>query len=73
MKLTDNGNDHHGEEVQALKHHEDVELGIVTLSDAVIDPRAVVVVSVDAALTKSAVATPRRSDHFAVGTEATSL
>ena len=56
-----------------MKKDKNVKLRIVSLSDAVINPGAVVVVSVDTALTKSAVTASRCSNHFTVGTEAACL
>ena len=46
--LTKTRDDYNGDEVDALHNDKDVELSVVTLPDAVVYPRAVVVKSVNA-------------------------
>ena len=50
----------HGKQVAKLAEDEEVELGKVALADAVVDPGAVMVKSIDTAQAEVAVATPWR-------------
>lgn len=61
------------EEVETLADDKDVELSEVSLANAVVDPGAVMVVSVHTALAKCAMAASGRPDHLAVGTETARL
>ena len=56
-----------------MQYDKDVELSIVSFADAVVYPRAVVVVAVHTSLTKRAVTAPWRPDYFTVWTQATRL
>jgi len=68
--LTDDRDYDDREEIDALEEHENVELAVVPFANAIVDPGAVMVVPVDAALAEDAVTAPRRPDNFAVGTQA---
>lgn len=60
----EDGDDRHGQAAQ--EHHEDT---VVLLTDAVVDPRAVMVVPLDALVAGGAVAGPRRPDSLALRAE----
>ena len=52
----------HSEQVEKLAEDEEVELGEVALADAIVDPGAMMVETIDAAQAEVAVSTPRRAD-----------
>ena len=59
-----------GEEVKALKYDENVELGVVSLSNAIVDPWAVMIKPVDTVVTERTVAASWCSYNAAIGAQA---
>lgn len=66
---------YHGdrEQVDALNEDEKVKLAEVASPDAIVDPRAMVVIPIDTAVTECAMAAPGRAHDRAVRAEAASL
>lgn len=71
--LTGYRHENDGEKIDALHENKYVKLGKVSLPDAVVNPGAVMIVSVDTMLTQRAVATPWSPNYFTVGAKATRL
>ena len=66
MLLTDGGNDDNREEIDALNEHEEVELTVVALANAIVYPGAMMVVSIDTNIAEDTMSASWSSDHFAV-------
>jgi len=66
--LTDDRNQNYREKVDTLNNYKDIELGKVSFTNAVINPRAVMIVSVYALEAKGAMATSRCPDYLAIWT-----
>ena len=66
MLLTNGGNDDNREEIDALNEHEEVELTVVALADAIVYPGTMMVVSIDTNIAEDTMSASWSSDHFTV-------
>ena len=71
--LTVDWNDGNCDQIQALCEHKAVESSEVASPDAVVDPGAMVIVSIDAMIAKCAVAASRSPDNLAIRAETASF
>ena len=73
MLLTDGRNDDDRKEIDALNEHEEVELTVVALSNAIVYPRTMMVVSIDTYIAENTMSASWSSDHFTVWAQTAGL